>query len=53
MITRKQVETRLETLRVEFEKTKATLEAIHGAILDCTYWLQELDKAEQPTEVSE
>ncbi len=38
-----------EATRINFEKSRAQLEMLHGAILDTQFWLAELDNpAEAP-----
>lgn len=50
MITQSDVQTRLDALRDSFNKTKANLEAIHGAIVDCEYWLTQVTAEEGTSE---
>lgn len=51
MITKEKLTERLDALKLEFEKQKSNLEALHGAILDTQYWLTELEKpVEDPVE---
>jgi hypothetical protein len=45
-LTKEKLEARLVTLTQEFERGKANLEALHGAILDTQFWLAEFDKEE-------
>ena len=49
-MTKERIEKRLTDLTTEFEKQKANLEALHGAILDCQFWLAELDKPAEAVE---
>ena len=43
-ITPQHIQGRLDILQAEFEKGRANLEARHGAILDCQFWLEEARK---------
>lgn len=36
---------RIKVLETEREQVKATLLAYEGAIQDCNYWLQQMDKS--------
>ena len=46
MITRDQVQARLERLRRERDQALANVNAYAGAIQDCEHWLKVLDAAE-------
>lgn len=50
MITRAQVEGRMEELKRQQEQLRANLHAVDGALQDCEYWLARLD---EPTETGE
>lgn len=43
-ITKPIVQARLESLQSEFNQTRSKLEALHGAIQDCQFWLSTLDQ---------
>ena len=43
-MNKEQIQDRIKKLENEREQLKATLLAYEGAIQDCNYWLQELDK---------
>ena len=46
-MTKEQIQARLKQLETEREQLRVNLMAYEGAIQDCNYWLQELDKAEE------
>lgn len=43
-MSKEQIQNRIKTLEAERETLRANLIAYEGAIQDCNYWLQELDK---------
>ncbi len=44
MITKEDIETRKSQLQSELEQARNTMNALHGAIQDCDYWLEQLDE---------
>lgn len=44
MITRKELDARLEWLKKELDQQLANLNMISGAIKDVEYWIEELEK---------
>lgn len=50
MITREQIEARLQQLQADREKLIGNLSAYNGAIEDCQYWLGQLDAPEATDE---
>lgn len=50
MMTKEQVQERLDTLTKERDQLKTTLLAYEGAIQDCNYWLQQLSPPEKTEE---
>jgi hypothetical protein len=47
-ITRKALEDRIMELEKGLEQAKANLHAYEGAIADCKFWLEQLDKPVNP-----
>jgi len=47
MITREAIEERIKLLQSEREQVLISLGAYNGAISDCEYWLEELDKQDE------
>jgi hypothetical protein len=47
-MTTEKLQERRTALQTEFERLRAHLEALSGAIQDCDYWLAELQKPEGP-----
>lgn len=43
----------IETLKSQLEEKETTRNATHGAILECSHWLEELEKEELPVELKE
>jgi len=43
LITREQVEERLQTLREQLDQLKANANAVIGAVQDCEHWLAVLE----------
>lgn len=49
-MTKEQIEDRVKTLTAEKEQLTANLLAYDGALQDCGYWLEQLNKADEPTQ---
>jgi hypothetical protein len=47
VITKDVIEKRLADLQQQLEQAKANLHAYEGAIADCKFWLEQLDKLSQ------
>lgn len=43
----------IETLKSQLEEKETTRNATHGAILECSHWLEELEKEEVTTDLKE
>ena len=43
----------IETLMTQGKQLETQLHMINGALQDCNYWLAELDKQAEPTEVTD
>ncbi len=50
MITKEMINSRLEKLQADYNQQMANLQAIHGAIQDCQYWLEQFKEDEEETE---
>ena len=48
MITREEIERRLNQLKAERDRLIANLNAYNGAIQDCEYWLGLMDERSAP-----
>ena len=46
-MTKEKIEARLSSLRAEYDQTMTNLQALHGAVQDCQYWLSEIDKEKE------
>ena len=53
MISRAMVEARLEQLRVELAEKLSDVQALHGAIQDCEFWLGVVVKDSESAEFME
>jgi site-specific recombinase XerD len=43
-MTKEQIQERIKTLETEREQVRSTLLAYEGALQDCKYWLEQLEK---------
>lgn len=46
-MTKEQLEDRIKTLTQDRDNLKATIIAYEGAIQDCMFWIQEIDKPKE------
>lgn len=53
MISKELLTSRLEYLTAQARQMEQTLQAIGGAIQDCQYWLNELEKQNAPNQVND
>ena len=50
MITKEAIIERLERLKADRDQVMGNLNALEGAIIDCQYWLEQLEKPEEDKE---